>query len=301
MSASSPDRAIAAILLRLGAAFVFSAMNAAIKLAEAGGAHLAEVMFFRQSFALVPVSLWIAAGPGLGTIRTRRFGAHMLRTAMGLTSMCFVFITILLLPLAESTTMQFTLPIFATILGAVILREPTGAHRWGAVVAGFVGVLIVTRPGSAGQIPLIGVVTGLTGAMLSASVSILLRQIGKTEGAATTVFWFSALSVPVLAVPFALFAAPHPASTWLWLALVGICGGCAQLLMTGSLRLGPVSLVAPMDYTGLVWATLFGWVLFNSLPTAATLLGAPILVGSGLYIVWREHRLQRVKTEQTIA
>ena len=301
MTAAAPDRAIAAILLRLGSAFVFAAMGAAIKLAEAGGAHLAEVLFFRQSFALLPVTLWIAAGPGLGTIRTRRFGAHMLRTAMGLTSMCFVFTTILLLPLAESTTMQFTLPIFATILGAVVLREPTGVHRWGAVVAGFVGVLIMTQPGSAAHMPLIGVATGLTGALLSASVSILLRQIGRTEGAATTVFWFSALSVPVLAVPFALWAAPHPAATWLWLMLVGVSGGCAQLLMTASLRFGPVSLVVPMDYTGLVWATVFGGVIFNTLPTAATLLGAPILIGSGLYIVWREHRLQRTKTQQAIA
>ncbi|MFM9827973.1 MAG: DMT family transporter [Sphingomonas sp.] len=301
MTAAAPDRAITAIVLRLGAAFVFAAMGAMIKLAEAGGAHLAEILFFRQTFALLPVTLWIAAGPGLGTLRTQRFGAHVLRTAMGLTSMCFVFITILLLPLAESTTMQFTLPIFATILGAVVLREPTGVHRWGAVVAGFFGVLIITQPGSVSHMPLIGVATGLTGALLSASVSILLRQIGRTEGAATTVFWFSALSVPVLVTPFALFATPHPASTWLWLALVGVFGGCAQLLMTASLRFGAVSLVVPMDYTGLVWATMFGWVVFNALPTSATLLGAPILIGSGLYIVWREHRLQRMKAAQAIA
>ncbi len=301
MTAAAKDRSIAAMLLRLGSAFVFAAMGATIKVAEAGGAHLAEVLFFRQTFALLPVTLWIAAGPGLGTVRTQRMGAHMLRMAMGLTSMCFVFTTILLLPLAESTTMQFTLPIFATILGAVLLRESTGIHRWGAVAAGFAGVLIVTQPGGAAHMPLIGVATGLTGALLSASVSILLRQIGRTEGAATTVFWFSLLSVPVLAVPFALFATPHPAATWAWLILVGISGGCAQMLMTASLRLGPVSLVVPMDYTGLVWATVFGWVVFHTLPTAATLLGAPILIGSGLYIVWREHRLQRMKTQQAIA
>lgn len=298
---ATADRVLAAVLLRLGSAFVFSAMNAVIKLAEAGGAHLAEVLFFRQAFALVPVLIWVAAGPGLGTLRTQRFAAHVGRTALGLVSMSMVFTTILLLPLAESTTLQFTLPIFATILGAVILREPTGIHRWGAVIAGFVGVVIITQPGQGGSIPLIGIVTGLGGACLAAGVSILLRQIGRTEAAATTVFWFSALSVPVLAVPFALYATPHPAMTWLWMAMIGVFGGCAQLLMTASLKLGPVSAVVPMDYTGLIWATMFGWLLFETLPSAATIIGAPILVGSGLYIVWREQYRRRLNTQQAIA
>ena len=172
-------------------------------------------------------------------------------------------------------------------------------HRWGAVIMGFVGVLIITQPGAgmAGW----GIATGLIGALLSAGVSILLRQIGKTEGAATTVFWFSALSVPPTAIAFAITASPHPAQTWLLLALVGMCGGIAQMLMTASLKLGPVSLVVPMDYTGLVWATLFGWVLFDVLPGWSTWLGAPFVIGSGLYIVWREHVRRRGETTQAIA
>lgn len=299
MTAPSSDRIALAIVLRLASVFVFAVMNAVIKLAEAGGAHLAETMFFRQTFALVPVTLWIAAGPGLATIRTARIGAHALRTAMGLVSMCFVFTTILLLPLAESTTLQFTLPIWATILGAVVLGERVGWHRWGAVVMGFAGVLIITQPGAGmgGW----GIATGLVGALLAASVSILLRQIGKTEGAATTVFWFSALSVPPTGIAFVFSATPHPLSTWGLLVLVGICGGIAQLFMTAALKFAPVSLVVPMDYTGLVWATLFGWALFDVLPGWATLAGAPFVIGSGLYIVWRERVRARAATERAIA
>jgi len=294
------DRILFAVAIRLASAALFSSMTALIKLAEAGGAHLAEVLFFRQTFALPLVALWIAMGPGLGSIRTRRFGAHVSRTVIGLLSMCFMFSTILLLPLAESTTMQFTLPIFATILGALILREPTGWHRWAAVIAGFIGVLIVTQPGT-GHIASLGIVTGLLAGLLSASVSILLRQISRTESAATIVFWFSTLSIPPLGIAFALFWQPHSLSTWLLLVAVGLTGGAAQLCMTAALRAGPVSLVVPMDYTGLIWAALYGWLLFGALPDAATWLGAPVIIASGLYIVWREHRLHRERTDRAVA
>ncbi|OYY89787.1 MAG: EamA family transporter [Sphingomonas sp. 28-66-16] len=299
MSDHASDRAMLAIALRLCSAAAFAAMGATIKLAEAHGAHLAETMFFRQTFALVPVTAFIAAGPGLASIRTDRIGAHALRTAMGLVSMCFVLGTIMLLPLAESTTLQFTLPIWATILGAVVLREPVGWHRWAAVALGFTGVLIITQPG-AGMASW-GIATGLIGALLSASVSILLRQIGKTEAAATTVFWFSALSVPPTAIGFALTATAHPPLTWALLVMVGVIGGIAQLLMTAALKLAPVSLVVPMDYTGLVWATLFGYLAFGVLPSWATWAGAPFVIASGLYIVWREQLRARTRTDGAIA
>lgn len=295
----APDRIVLAIGLRLASVFTFAVMNGTIKLAEAGGAHLAETMFFRQAFALIPVTLWIAVGPGLSSIRTERIGAHMLRTAMGLCSMCFVFATILLLPLAESTTLQFTLPIWATILGVLVLRERVGWHRWGAVAMGFLGVLIITQPGA--EMAGWGIACGLIGALLSASVSILLRQIGKSEGAATIVFWFSALSVPPTGIAFLLTMVPHPLATWGLLILVGICGGIAQLFMTAALKFAPVSVVVPMDYTGLIWATLLGWALFGVLPGWATVAGAPFVIGSGLYILWRERVRARANTDKAIA
>ncbi len=294
------ERILFGIMLRLGSVATFSLMNALIKLAESRGAHLVEIMFFRQTFAVPLVTLWIWLGPGLRTIRTQHFGAHVLRTVVGLVSMCFVFATLLLLPLAESTTLNFTLPIFATILGALVLREPTGWHRWGAVALGFAGVLIVTQPGS-GLVAPLGIFTGLMGAFLSASVAILLRQIGRTESAPTIVFWFSALSVPPLGIAFALYATPHAPSVWLLLVTVGLVGGAAQLLMTASLHAGPIAAIVPMDYTGLIWAALYGWALFGVLPDGATWAGAPVIIASGLYIVWREHRLRREMTDRALA
>lgn len=300
MTGPAQDRILYGIALRLGAVAVFSVMNALIKLAEAGGANLAELLFFRQTFSLPVVVAWIALGPGLGSIRTQRIGAHLSRAALGLFSMCFIFATYLLLPLAEATTLQFTLPIFATILGALLLREPTGWHRWGAVMAGFVGVLIVARPGT-GHMASMGVLTGLTGALLSAGVSILLRQISRTEPAPTIVFWFSALSIPPTAIAFALYGGAHPLSTWLLMIGIGLTGGIAQLFMTASLGAAPVAAVVPMDYTGLVWAAIYGWLLFGAVPSWSTWIGAPVIIASGLYIVWREQRLRREKVDRAIS
>ena len=294
------DRLFPAILSRLTSVIAFVTMGALIKIAEARGARLGELLFFRQLFALPVVLTAVIAGPGLGTLRTKRIGSHVVRTGVGLTSMAFMFTTVMLLPLAESTTMQFTVPIFATILGAIILKEPTGWHRWVAVVAGFTGVLIVAQPGS-GHIPLIGAITGLTAALMSASVSILLRRIGQTELATTTVFYFSVLSFPVLLPIFIIQMVPHDIQTWGLMILIGLTGGVGQIAMTKSLTLAPVAVVVPMDYSGLLWASLYGYLLFDVLPAPMTWLGAPIIVASGLYIVWREHRRSQANTTAAVS
>ncbi len=293
------DRILAAIGLRLVSVGTFAAMNVCIKLAELHGAALGEILFWRQFGAAVLVGGIVLAGPGWRSVATTRMPAHLLRAVLGLTAMAFTFATILALPLAEATTIGFTMPIFATILGALILGEPTGWHRWLAVLAGFGGVLIVAQPGS-GHFPIWGAVTGLAAALITASVSILLRQIGRTEAAMTTVFWFSTLSILPLGVFYAFAFKAHALDVWLLLAGVGLLGGAAQLAMTSALGLGPVSVVVPMDYSSLIWATLFGWLVFDTLPGPATWIGAPIIVASGLYIVWREHLRRQSETTQAV-
>ena len=280
---------------------LFAVMNVGIKLAEARGAALAEILFFRQFGAALLVAGVVAAGPGVASLATRRMGAHVLRAAIGLTAMALTFSTLLLLPLAEATTVGFSMPIFATILGALVLHEPTGARRWLAVLAGFAGILIVTRPwNGGGTIPVAGVLTGLGAAFCTASVSILLRTIGRTESALTTVFWFSALSLLPLGIAYALHLHAHDALTWAILLGIGAVGGAAQIVMTASLVRGAVSVVVPMDYTALLWATLFGWLVFDHLPASTTWLGAPVIIASGLYIVWREHVRRQTETVRAI-
>ena len=293
------DPILPAITLRLVSVGVFGMMNVALKLAEARGATLGEILFWRQFGAALLIAGIVGAGPGFGSLRTARFPAHVLRCAIGLVAMALTFTTLMLLPLAEATTIGFSMPIFATILGAVLLREPTGWRRWAAVLAGFVGVVIVTRPGGAG-IPAIGIVTGLGAALCTATVSILLRTIGRTESGLTTVFWFSTLSLAPLGIVYAAAVKPHDATVWLLLAAIGVLGGIAQIAMTRSLQLGNVSLVVPMDYTALLWATLLGWLVLDTLPGTTTWIGAPIIIASGLYIVWREHRRRIEETERAL-
>ena len=297
---TAPDRIPLAIAMRLASVFLFASMNATIKLAQGAGASLGEIIFYRQAVAAVLVAGVIAAGPGLGSVRSRRMGAHVLRCVIGLGAMACTFTAILALPLAEATTLGFTMPIFATILGALVLKEATGWHRWGAVAAGFAGVLVVAQPGGH-DFPPWGAAAGLGGAFMTASVSILLRRIAQTEGTMTVVFWFSTLSILPLGIAYAFVAKEHPPLTWALMAAVGLLGGLGQLTMTAALRWGPVSLVVPMDYSSLLWATFYGWAIFAVLPAASTWAGAPVIVASGLYIVWREHVRRREETRQAIA
>jgi drug/metabolite transporter (DMT)-like permease len=280
------------IALRLLTALLLAIMFALVKLASTRGVNVAESLFYRQcGSALCAIGL-VAAGPGFASLRTQRVGAHVGRMALGLAAMALNFVAFILLPLAEATTIGFSVPIFSVVLAALVLGEPTGKWRWGAVAAGFAGVLLIVQPGS-GEVPLAGASVALAAALLTASVTIVIRRLGATERASTTVFWFAISSLIPLGLLMLHFAAAHDAATWAVLAGLALAGGLAQLTLTGALRLAPVALVMPMDYTSLLWAVLLGSWLFGDLPTPWTWAGAPIIIASGLVIVWREHRLHR--------
>lgn len=286
------QRPLAAIALRLLTALLLAIMFACVKLASTRGVNLVETLFYRQiGSALCAVGL-VAAGTGFASLRTRRVGAHVVRMGLGMTAMALNFLAMIMLPLAEATAIGFTVPIFSVILAALLLAEPTGKWRWGAVAVGFLGVLVIVQPGS-GAVPLAGASVAIVAALITASVTIMIRRLGATERASTTVFWFAVSSLVPLAILMVWFAQLHDPVTWGILAVIASAGGLAQLTLTGALRLAPVALVMPMDYTSLLWATLLGVWLFAELPTPWVWAGAPIIIASGLVIVWREHRLHR--------
>jgi drug/metabolite transporter (DMT)-like permease len=281
-----------AIWLRLAAGLTFAIMAAGVKLASDHGASVVEIIFYRNLFSLPLIVGWLAIGPGRGGIRVVRPRAHVSRAAIGLISMLFNFQALRMLPLAEATVISFSVPFFATALAAIFLAEQVGRHRWSAIAVGLVGVAIVAQPGSSHLEPL-AVLVGIAAALGVATITVTLRQLGATETATATVFWFAVASTLVTGVMMPWFFAAHDALTWALLAWVGLAGGAAQLLNTASLRLAPVPVLAPFDYMQLLWAVLLGWLIWQTQPTGATWLGAAVIVGSGLYIVQRERQLRR--------
>lgn len=286
------DRPLLGIALRLASVLLLAIMLAAAKLAEARGAHLLEILFWRQALAVPVVLAAVLPTAGLASLRTDRTVAHVRRMVIGLSGMAANFGAVLLLPLAEASTFGFTVPIFAVILSALLLREPTGPWRWAAVAIGFAGVAIALQPGGHHVSP-VGALVALTGAVLTATVTILIRDLSKTERAGTIVFWFTASSLVPLGLAQPFVAELHDAATYGLLVLLGIAGGAAQLCLTGALRLAPVAVVMPMDYSSLLWAALFGWWLYGDLPSHTTWIGAPIIAASGLLIIWREQVRRR--------
>ena len=282
------EHPLTGIGLRLLAMMFMAVMFALGKVVGTRGVSLVELIFYRQALALPLIVTWVAMTDGLSAVRTNRLGAHASRTALGLAGMVLNFGSYLLLPLTEATAIGFTMPIFATLLSALLLRETTGPHRWAAILLGFAGIIVMVRPDGV-HFPPLGLAVALSAAIITACISLVLRDLGRTEKAGVTVFWFTVLSVPPLGILMLFLGKAHDSMTWLMLIGVGVTGGIAQLCMTGALQRAPVSVVLPMDYSTIIWSTLLGLLIWGEWPMHTTWVGAALIIASGLYIAWREH------------
>lgn len=291
---------LAGIGLRVTAATCFAFMAMLVKLGHEAGVEVVELAFYRFAFGLPPLLLWIAASRNFGAWRTRRPLAHAWRAAAGLTTLLLSFFALTLLPLAETTTIGFAAPLFSVALSALILGEPVGRHRWAAVILGFIGVLVVMRP-EGRDLPTLGLLLAGLAALGAGIVTITIRQVGKTEGTQTTVLWFSLLSMAVTGSLMPFFGQAHEWKTWLLLLALGAVGGFSQICLTASLRYASVPAVVPFDYSQLLWAVLLGGLVFADQPASTTWLGAAIIVASGLYTLYREHRLGREAAREPAA
>jgi len=287
-----PHRPFFALGLRILSALFFATLLMLVKLAGESGVKLPEIMFWLQAVSLPILLGYLALTGGLYRLKTRRLWTHGRRAAMGMTNMVFNFGATILLPLAESTVLGFTTPLFAVILAALVMREHIGRYRWLAVALGFVGVLVIAQPGGE-PVSTLGIVLGLVCAFMIAVINYQIRDLSRTEEPITTAFWFAAFGTPIAAIALPWFIAPHSPEQWLILIGIGVSGTLGQVLLAASLRYGAVASVIVMDYTSLIWATLYGWLFWDKLPPAATWLGAPLIVAAGLVIAWREHRLGR--------
>lgn len=277
-----------ALGLRLLATMALSSLIMLVKLTSESGVALPEILFWRQVPSGILIFAWLALRGETARLRTKRLPTHARRAMLGLGGMFFTFGAPILLPLAVATTFGFTTPIFAVILSALLLGEKIGPVRWLAVVLGFAGVVIIAQPGHA-AIPLFGAFVGIGAGFMVALISIQVRDLGRTEESLSIVFWFSALSAPILAIVLPFYATAHTPWQWFLLISCGLLGLLGQLLLTAALRYGQVASVIVMDYSALVWATVYGWLIWDELPPAATWLGAPAIIAAGAVIAWREH------------
>jgi len=288
-------RPLLALFVRLLAAFALATMGMLVKLAGERGAHLIELIFWRQLLTVVLLGTGLTLTGRLAMLRTQRLPAHARRAASGLFGMIFTYGAVLLLPLTEATTLGFTAPVFAVLIAIVLFRERIGRYRWGAVGMGFAGVIVVMQPfaGLHEGVTLAGVAVGLVAPFMVALISFQLQDLNTTENPWSIVFWFAALTTPVAALALPFVIAGHDLQTWALILGMGLVGAAAQMLLTTSLRFGSAAVILLMDYTALLWASFYGLYVFDRAAPASLWLGAPLIIGAGLLIAWREHRLAK--------
>ncbi|MEQ1864085.1 MAG: DMT family transporter [Micropepsaceae bacterium] len=292
---NASSRPLLGIGLKIAATFVFMLMAAIAR--QLGDAYpVGQIVFFRSLFAFLPIAgLMLVAGQGIAALATDRPWSHVRRAFTGVCAMFTYFGALKYLPLADVTAISFTSPLIVVVLAAMFLGEAVRFYRWSAVGVGFVGVLIMVSPhltlGAGAPSSSTGLLLAVTNAVLVAFTMIFIRMMSSTESALAIAFYFqlSSTLVSLLTLPFA-WVTPGAGDLAL-LVLLGILGGFGQLFMTNGYRFAQASTLASFDYASMIWAILFGWLFFGELPVAAIYVGAAIVIGSGLFIAWRERQL----------
>lgn len=290
---SSIPRPLIGIGLKIASTFVFALMVALVKL-TGGRLPTTEVVFFRNIFALLPVFLMVWTMGGLADLATRRPLVHLTRALAGLCAMLLWFGALQRMHMAEAQAIVFAAPIVVVVLSALVLREEVRAWRWGAVLAGFIGVLIMLSPHVeparlvAGDAASVGAVMALAAALCMALAVLQVRTLVRTEKTGAIVLYFSLLATLLSAatLPFN-WVTPAPGDALLLVA-AGFLGGLGQILFTQSFRYADASVIAPFEYMSLLWIVALGYVLFGDLPQASMWLGAPFVIAAGVVIAWRE-------------
>lgn len=248
-----------------------------------------EIAFFRAFFGLLLVVPLVVMAKGK-PFKTNKFGLHAMRGVINGFSMLLFFLGVTLTPLAELTALSFTAPIFATLLAMLFLGEMVGARRWTAIFAGFVGTIVILRPGFE-EVGL-GPIFIVSSALFWGASMIFVKRLTDTESNLTIVAYASVWLTLACAVP-AYYNWVWPNQTQLlFLLAAALMGTIGQFAMNKALKLADASVVLPMDFTKLIWASILGYFLFAELPDIFTIIGAFMIFGSTTYIGIREHRLK---------
>lgn len=278
-----------AAILMITAAGCFAIMMVTVRHVSAT-VHPFETAFFRNLFGLAFMAPWLWRR-GLGAMATNRFGMHLLRALSGLSAMLCLFTALSLIPLAETTALTFAAPLFATAGAALVLKERVRLRRWSATLLGFVGVLIILRPGAEALTPAALIAVGAAAFMACAILCI--KILSRTERPEAIVVYFGLLVTPTSLVPALFVWTPPTAEMIFWFLLIGLMATAGQVAMTRAFAAAEASAVLPFDFARLVFVSILAMLLFGEMPDAWTYLGGAIILGSSVYIAHRESHLRR--------
>ena len=293
-----PNNAMAGIGFKLSSVCVFLGMSSLLKASE--GIPAGELVFFRSFFAILPIIVYLIARGELGVgLVTKHPVSHLWRGLVGSGGMAFGFYALTQLPLPEAIAISYATPLLIVVFSAMFFHEEVRLYRWSAVLVGLVGVIIIIWPRltvfSGGldnmSSATLGAISALIAACFAATAMMLVRKLVQTERSATIVLYFSITSslIGLCSLPFG-WLMPTPEQFAL-LVGAGIFGGIGQILLTESYRHADMSVVAPFEYASLILSVIIGYIFFKDIPTVEMLVGGVIVVCSGLFIIYREHKL----------
>jgi len=283
-----PDNLKGIVFLML-ASFVFSIMALLIKLLGQH-LHITQILLVRQ------IGMTIMVAPAIlrnfpGSLRSERPGLQLIRVCCALVAMLCGFTAVIYLPLADATAIFFAKSFFVTILAVLILGETVGVYRWSAVLVGFLGVMIMLQPGT-DNYSVYGLLS-LAGAAGAAAVMISLRLLSRIDSP-DTIMIYAVLGVGVVMILPGIYFWQEPAALeWLLLIAVGVVSYFAQKCNIFAYKHGEASLLASLDYVRLLWATLFGFLIFEQFPGGSIWLGATIVIAAAIFMIYRETRRKR--------
>jgi drug/metabolite transporter (DMT)-like permease len=276
----------------MGAFFMFTVMNVFAKLLSAHHSVI-EIAFYRNLIACMPFLILIF-GFGRRDILVIQSKPRLIgiRAAVGSLSLVATFAAFSLMPMADTTALLFTSTLFVPVLGVFFLKEKVGPYRWAAVFIGFAGVVIMVKP--TGDVYALGIAVAMVAALMHAILQIILRYLGRYEKPETVAFYFVVIGTLLTALPMPFVAVRPTMAEIPFLFGVGLSGAAAQWLLSVAFRNAPAATVTVFNYSGIVWATLFGWLIWNDWPLPLVLAGAAVVIASNALIIWRESRARRI-------
>jgi drug/metabolite transporter (DMT)-like permease len=282
------------ILLMLVSTLAFSLMHALIRYVSAD-LHALQIAFFRNLFGAFVILPWFLRY-GLAPLRTGRFGLHVLRACLNVGAMICFFTALSLTPIAQVTALGFSAPIFAAVLSVLLLREVVRLRRWSAILIGFLGTLVILRPGF--ETVDVGSLLTLLSSLLWGFTLIVIRVLGRSESSLTTTSYMVIL-LTLLSLGPALFVWQTPTPTQLaWLVLIGVLGTSGQFMVAQSLKEAETGVVMPFDFFKLIWSSMLGYLMFAEVPHAFIWLGGAMIFSASTYIAYRETQIARAEADE---